>query len=611
MTGNGQIPTAPDDLALLRAYEPVVAFTAGELFFPTAVGPYVERCSLWADDAAETRGEQLVPAGELTAAELARLGRVHRDRPLHLRFVNGPLDRAALRRWRREERPRLQGSDRLAAVGVFTRVVDSLLRVSLLLRGRVPGGLAAAAEVASREHLGPDRFAYHGRVVRDGGYVVLQYWYFSVFNDWRSTFAGVNDHEADWEMVGVYLADLPEGPEPRWVAASSHDHAGDELRRRWDDPLLRREGAHPVIFAGAGSHAGYFVPGDQIVAIELPFLRRIVDGATRVWRRIAPGSRESIPREAFALPFLDYARGDGLTIGPAHPQTWDAIVIDDATPWVRDFRGLWGLDTRDAFGGERAPAGPRYERAGTVRPSWVDPVGWAGLQKVAPGGDLGTGGEQAHLAASVDELEREQRRLDDDIATARIELRTLSAQVTSFAQYADMRNTAVARRAELARRERDLAAAYLQRSRVVEELAVHRDTLRHPWPTEPPDAHLSGAPPTQVRGREERERRRLLRVWAAVSTPLLVLTIVVLLIGPPWAFATSVAVFLVAFLGVEAAARGRLLGFAGGLVSTVLTVAVVIAFAAGLVSNWRAVLAVVLGLAALVLLVTNIRELRR
>jgi len=86
---------------------------------------------------------------------------------------------------------------------------------------------------------------------------------------------------------------------------------------------------------------------------------------------------------------------------------------------------------------------------------------------------------------------------------------------------------------------------------------------------------------------------------------------VVLLIGPPWAFATSVAVFLVAFLGVEAAARGRLLGFAGGLVSAVLTVAVVIAFAAGLVSNWRAVLAVILGLAALVLLVTNIRELRR
>ena len=42
------------------------------------------------------------------------------------------------------------------------------------------------------------------------------------------------------------------------------------------------------------------------------------------------------------------------------------MLIDDETPWVRDYRGLWGLDTRDRFGGERAPAGPRYERDGTV-----------------------------------------------------------------------------------------------------------------------------------------------------------------------------------------------------------------------------------------------------
>ncbi len=604
MSTNEQVPI-DTDLTLLRTYEPVVAFTAGELFFPTAVGPYVQRCSLWAEDATDSGGEELVPAGDLTLPELARLGREHRDRPLHLRFVTGPLDRSALRRWRREERPRLQGSDRLAAVGVFTRVVDSLLRVSLLLRGRVPGGLAAAAELASREHLDPDRFAYHGRVVRAGGYIVLQYWYFSVFNDWRSTFAGVNDHEADWELVCVYLADVVGGPEPRWVAASSHDHAGDELRRRWDDPQLRREGVHPVIFAGAGSHAGYFVPGDQVVAIELPVLRRIVDGVNSVWRRFVPRSRESIPGQTFALPFLDYARGDGVTIGPGHPQAWDAIVIDDATPWARDFRGLWGLDTRDVFGGERAPAGPRYERVGSVRPSWTDPVGWAGLHKVAPG-DL-----HDDLAAHVDVLDRERSLLDDDIAAARIVLLQLSAQVASFAQSVDMQGAAVECRAELARREQELAAAHLRRSRLVEELAVHRDTLARPWPSEAPDAHLSGTSPTQVRGREERERRRLLRVWAAVSTPLLVVTIVVLLLGPPWAFASSVAVFLVAFLGVEAAARGRLLGFAGGLAAAVLTAAVVVAFVAGLLRNWQALLAVVLGLAAVVLLVSNIRELRR
>ena len=43
------------DLALLRAYEPVVRFTEGELFLPTAVGPYVERCGLWVAPA-QSRG---------------------------------------------------------------------------------------------------------------------------------------------------------------------------------------------------------------------------------------------------------------------------------------------------------------------------------------------------------------------------------------------------------------------------------------------------------------------------------------------------------------------------------------------------------------------------
>jgi hypothetical protein len=37
----------PSELALLRAYEPVICYPEGELFLPTAVGRYVERCSLW------------------------------------------------------------------------------------------------------------------------------------------------------------------------------------------------------------------------------------------------------------------------------------------------------------------------------------------------------------------------------------------------------------------------------------------------------------------------------------------------------------------------------------------------------------------------------------
>jgi hypothetical protein len=108
-----------------------------------------------------------------------------------------------------------------------------------------------------------------------------------------------------------------------------------------------------------------------------------------------------------------------------------------------------------------------------------------------------------------------------------------------------------------------------------------------------------------------RERRRLLRVWAAVSTPLLVLTIVVLLVGPPIAFATGMAVLVVAFLAVEATVRGRLVAFVAGSAVAGVTVVVVVALVLGLLRNWQLVLAVILGVAALVLLAANVRELRR
>ncbi len=221
-------------------------------------------------------------------------------------------------------------------------------------------------------------------MVRDGGYVCLQYWFFYAMNDWRSTFHGINDHEADWELVTIYLAERRDDRlEPIWAAFSSHDYEGDDLRRRWDDPGLTREGDHAVVFAGAGSHAGAFAPGDYVVRVDPPQLRAVVNFLHRMLR-LAPWRRSTAQAVGLGIPFVDYARGDGVAIGPNQGAEWEPVVIDHETSWVHDFRGLWGLDTRDRFGGERAPAGPRYNRDGSIRSSWANPVGWAGLLKIPP-----------------------------------------------------------------------------------------------------------------------------------------------------------------------------------------------------------------------------------
>ena len=72
-------------------------------------------------------------------------------------------------------------------------MLAALMRLSLLLRGKVPGGSTAVACQQSRANATAGTCRYHGHVVRDGGYLVLQYWFFHPMNDWRSSFGGVND----------------------------------------------------------------------------------------------------------------------------------------------------------------------------------------------------------------------------------------------------------------------------------------------------------------------------------------------------------------------------------------------------------------------------------
>ena len=73
-------------------------------------------------------------------------------------------------------------------------------------------------------------------------------------------------------------------------------------------------------------------------------------------------------------------------MGEGADRSWDEPrLISDPTPdWVSGYRGLWGLYARDPFEGEDAPAGPMYNRDKSVSRAWYDPVGWAGLDKVAP-----------------------------------------------------------------------------------------------------------------------------------------------------------------------------------------------------------------------------------
>jgi len=593
-TDDGGIEHA--DVALLRRFEPILRFTEGELFFPASVGDYLRCCELL-ERGPDGERTLLAGRGSLTPDRLAELGIDHPRPGQFLRFVTEPFRRGQVARWRaRGDRPRFHGASRLARVGVLSRGIDALSRASLTVRGKVVSGTQAAAETQYRTEMRPDHHPYYGRVVRDSGYTVVQYWFFYVFNDWRSRVYGVNDHEADWEQVTIYLVERDGELCPAWIVSSAHDEVGDDLRRRWDDPDLTLVGEHPVIYPGLGSHSGAYLPGEYLTAYDGAAFSRVVRWSRKVSHALLPWTRDQ-DHSGLSIPYIDYSRGDGVAIGPGdgvaigsgERRAWDAVLVDESTPWVMHYRGLWGNDTHDPLGGERGPAGPRYERSGAVRASWGDPVGWSGLRKVPPDEAVG----KVALAERLSELDGEIGGLSSEIEARATRLQAL---VTT--------GDAVPAAAEI-----ELAALSAQRVARRDERLLLARGLDRPAPTLGPHDHLRHRrTPLPA---ETSTRRRLLAVWSAISTPFLLAMAVVMLVEPGWTVLSIGTESVVLLFAIEALARRQLVRFVV-LVAVALAVAwVALALVTALLDDWRVVVSAPLAAVALALIVLNLKELLR
>src|SRR5512143_4040007 len=271
------MPVSTPALELLQRYAPVIRYTQGEQFFPVDVERYVRNCSLWAHGP-DGRDKLVVQQDFLNIRELAEPRPAAFGTVYYLRFIEPLSLSESAEAIASQVRLRTilkntfhPGVGRLARGGLLPRVLDALFTISFLMRGRVPAAVAAAAEL-DYYHMRArqDQFIYYGRVVREKDWTILQYWYFYCYNNWRSGFGGVNDHESDWEMVSIYLYEDNDQLIPEWVAYASHDFHGDDLRRRWDDASeLDFVDGHPVVYSGAGSHASYFRPGEYQAEAQL------------------------------------------------------------------------------------------------------------------------------------------------------------------------------------------------------------------------------------------------------------------------------------------------------------------------------------------------------
>jgi hypothetical protein len=533
------------------------------------------------------------------------------EQTLYLRLVQKPLNGLELARWqRRPDRPEFKAPARLARVGLLARLIDAGFTASLLVRGTVPGGTAAAAQLKYAEAFAADsRYVYYGRVLRRNGWICLHYLFFYFMNDYRSTFAGVNDHEADWEQVFIYLEDAPDGPRPVWIAAAAHDYTGDELRRRWDDPYLELQGTHPVINAGGGSHASYFERGEYLTQAPIAgsrFLPGLLDAARAFWvgtlRQPDPGDLAHNLEQVLSVPFIDYGRGDGVVLGPGGAAEWTPILIGNETAWVDGYRGLFGLDTYDRFGGERAPAGPKYGRAGVVRQTWNDPLGFAGLDKTAP-----PFRQPEVLAERIDELKNERAKVEADLAAKTTETTGLDAEVRALSVDGAMAALHKARGAELDVAEAELSALRRRHAALTDTIIAAEAERRRAVAGEvgDPRAHLHlDHHPVPA---EETRYGRVIELWSAISVAILLLAVVGLIFVVRTTWLAALVVGLVGYVLIESAFRRRLTTL---LLRTTLVLAIVtLALLAVQFANVLVVAMIVVF--ALIIFADNVREVAR
>ena len=182
------------------------------------------------------------------------------------------------------------------------------------------GGLACYATAGSE---GTGASVVYGRVARQPGAIVLEYWYFYYDDVYSYTYPASDfiwqAHEGDWENVDVVLSD---DEAPQFVGYSQHCLG---QRRGWSStPLL---GTHPIVHVAAGSHANYFSAGIHPINVQC----------------IPPPAIAFLQAAHLPLP-VDYSFAGGEVAGPREADGTFTHVreIQDGHPsWV-SFPGTWG-----------------------------------------------------------------------------------------------------------------------------------------------------------------------------------------------------------------------------------------------------------------------------
>jgi hypothetical protein len=202
--------------------------------------------------------------------------------------------------------------------------------------------------------------------------------------------------------------------------------------------------------------------------------------------------------------------------------------------------------------GERAPAGPKYTRTGTVRQAWNDPIGFVELA-----GGVTPAESRDVLVARIATLEGERAAIvaeADELATT---LPGIGVEVRALGETSGVEGYRARRAAELKAGEARLASLRASSAELKAAIAAAHGFLERydaGWRGDP-RAHLSHAavpePPSTTR------RRVFAETWAALSVGVLVLALALILWFRLLPIPATIALLVVGYLGIESFAQRR------------------------------------------------------
>jgi hypothetical protein len=269
-----------------------------------------------------------------------------------------------------------------------------------------------------------------------------------------------------------------------------------------------------------------------------------------------------MPYELFTIPFVDYGRGDRLSVGPGQDREWDPprLMIDPLPSWVSGYRGLWGLYTQDPFQGEDAPAGPMYDRAKTIGREWYDPVGWAGLDKVPTRTE-----ELDTILKRQADIEARRAGLRSEILKKSSQLKTLGVEAEATRDRSHLRKLHEAQRRrieELSKEVETLRAESSDDEVLYESLGDYAERLRN-GERPPARAHIARA--ASPVSEAETRAGRVAQLWASISVAVVLLALIGIFTYHRQHLLSALVFAIALFAFVEAGFRRRLTRFIGSV----------------------------------------------